>query len=123
MAAGRAELNGQWERGHHVDEEPTEPGGIDDDRDVVGLPPAPICAACFHAPCPCCPLPWCDQLLPGCCEHTCEIDRADFELWKAACDLVFPDPDDGDDWEPGPAFTVSEGPWFPAAVRRERGVL
>jgi hypothetical protein len=114
MAAGRAQLNGQWERGHLVEAEPE-----DVCFDVVALPPAPICAACFHPPCPCCPLPWCDRLQPGCCEDVCEIDRQDFEVWKAERDPLFPDPEQDN----AAGVQVAEGPWFPTAVRRARGVL
>lgn len=90
--------------------------GFEDDNQWA-MPPAPLCEVCSHAPCPCCPLPFCDRLLPGCCEVTCTIDLIDFEAWKRECEERGPPEPDDDAGDP-PCLVQSEGPWFPCAVRR-----
>lgn len=58
-----------------------------DDEPLLALPPSPLCERCSHNLCPCCPLPWCDQLLPeqdldSCCDGDCVVDAYDFESWQ-----------------------------------------
>jgi hypothetical protein len=88
---------------------------------VLALPPGPLCARCFHCPCPCCPLPFCDLLQPGCCENECEVSREDFQQWQADCASVPKPPASSDDDE-GPWLVVTVGPWLPVSVRFDRGI-
>lgn len=97
----------------------------DDERDeVLALPPGPLCMACAHQLCPCCPRPWCDRLigedpdtcweLDTCCDGACKVLWDDWLEWRKECRAV-------EEAEVGLSMlTVAEGPWLPARVRRER---
>lgn len=91
-----------------------------DDEDEYALPPGPLCAKCFHHPCPCCPLPFCDLLQPECCESQCDISIEDFEMWKIECKGK--GPPEGPNGEDAGWCVVSVGPWLPVSVRVERGI-
>jgi len=88
-----------------------------DDEAELALPPGPLCAKCFHQPCPCCPLPCCDLLQPGCCEDRCAVALEDFDTWKSECARVAASVDADEVW-----LVMSLGPWLPVSVRVTRGI-
>lgn len=83
-----------------------------------GLPPGPMCEVCGHDLCPCCPLPWCDIVTDDelCCDSECRVAWDDYLEWQLELREV-------GGFEAFEGWTqVAEGPWFPAAERRARGV-
>lgn len=99
--------------------------GKDQYANCYALPPGPICVDCNHELCPCCPYPWCDRLTHEvedndlCCDGDCTVDAADFAMWQRECRKREAE------YEARPLgsyITLAEGPFLPAAVRRERGL-
>jgi hypothetical protein len=105
-------------------QEPCEAGNTEDcmELHVFALPPGPFCNRCGHELCPCCPLPWCDTVLVEqdhalCCESECAVAWDDYLEWRAELRAA-----EADCPSTHSCVRVSEGPWFPADMRRDRGV-
>lgn len=108
-------------------------------RVAYALPPGPLCERCRHEPCPCCPMPWCDLLIPDprdgeepeagdtyyrvepgdslCCGGDCVIAWDDFIEWRRDVDAVEAERPAG-----YRVVETAEGPFMPARVRRARGL-
>lgn len=127
-------------------QDPCELGDEDEceQRFVYALPPGPLCERCLHEPCPCCPLPWCDLMIPRtdyddddeplpyerqpgetyfqvepgdmlCCGGDCVVAADDFIEWHRDVDAVEAEQPEGYS-----VVVTAEGPFMPARVRRAR---
>ena len=84
---------------------------------VHALPPSPLCSRCGHQLCPCCPLPWCDDLECQCfTEHdgACVVAEPDWKAWQRQLGASRFD----DDVVGHHSVTLQLGPWWPMKERQ-----
>lgn len=99
-----------------------------EDEDVWGVTPAPLCSVCEHPLCPMCPEPWCDQIsgddddLTTCCDAACKVEPLEFADWKqrAAELMLSRDHQCGVTIEEHTCWTVELGPYAPTWRRLVR---